>query len=749
MFEVYSLLFAFAFLIFPINNQYPVFRCNYDSIKQDIKKANLIVGHNKSKIDENQFKMFNLNSDAFKDYFIHLDLYNFDAEVKKYGLTSKRDFFASGLTKAKKTFERLLKVKPVKNFAFTDKQLFNLNITSWDTTKIGNNVTNKNLGMRDFGIDLYIFVRFGDKKEMGENVLASAGVRHIDPDSGQPLIGVVNINREVDYSKINSLRYLEGILLHEITHILGFSNFFFTEYIHNYYKETDNYGVVKYYINSAKVLSVAKKYFNCDKIKGVRLEEYGGTGTAGSHWDARILLGDYMNGEIYPPEQVISEFTLALLEDTGYYKANYYTGGLLKFGKNKGCDFLNKKCVIDQQVNKKFKNEFFDSIMNDGGVDPGCSSGRQSRAYHFLLQYYEDIPEYYRYFPGRKNYEKIGGKSTADFCPVFNEIYDEVENIYYVGHCSEMGNNDYYGTFVPYAGNKNYTNKQLVKYTGESFSNNSFCALSTLISKNVNGYSTYTNHLRGVCYQMFCSDKSLTIKIFNDYIVCPRGGGKISATNYDGYLLCPDYNLICSGTVMCNDMFDCLDKNSTLKEVKYDYDIKTHQDTYYAETEEFSKDNYELSTNGKCIQYCSQCTATKCLNCGKGYDHAQVKLNGTYTPKCISLKELEHGYYKNNSVYYECLENCDKCSNGTICLKCKSSYKLNETTRDYCVYSPSSSSSSKTFIYVIIIIFAVIIILAGIFIVIRIRQRRNIFDDANKISFHKDNKSENLLYSTN
>ena len=33
----------------------------------------------------------------------------------------------------------------------------------------------------------------------------------------------------------------------------------------------------------------------------------------------------------------ISEITLALLEDSGWYKANYYTGGLMRFGKNKGC----------------------------------------------------------------------------------------------------------------------------------------------------------------------------------------------------------------------------------------------------------------------------------------------------------------------------------------------------------------------------------------------------------------------------
>ena len=38
----------------------------------------------------------------------------------------------------------------------------------------------------------------------------------------------------------------------------------------------------------------------------------------------------------YTEEEVISEFTLAYLEDTQFYKAKYYTGGLMKYGKGKG-----------------------------------------------------------------------------------------------------------------------------------------------------------------------------------------------------------------------------------------------------------------------------------------------------------------------------------------------------------------------------------------------------------------------------
>jgi hypothetical protein len=75
---------------------------------------------------------------------------------------------------------------------------------------------------------------------------------------------------------------------------------------------------------------------------------------------------------------------------------------------------------------------------------------------------------------------------------------------------------------------------------------------------------------------MSCSEKSLTIKIGLEYIVCPRAGGIIKLdnnyTNYTGVLICPDYNLICTGNVVCNNIFDCVDKNSSYKISTFNYD---------------------------------------------------------------------------------------------------------------------------------------------------------------------------------
>ena len=58
MLHLYFYLLFFAFIIYPINNINPIFRCNVDRIKHK--------RHNESEINENQFKMFNLNNENLK-----------------------------------------------------------------------------------------------------------------------------------------------------------------------------------------------------------------------------------------------------------------------------------------------------------------------------------------------------------------------------------------------------------------------------------------------------------------------------------------------------------------------------------------------------------------------------------------------------------------------------------------------------------------------------------------------------------
>ncbi|MCF0116458.1 MAG: hypothetical protein HUJ61_00220, partial [Bacilli bacterium] len=399
-------------------------------------------------------------------------------------------------------------------------------------------------------------------------------------------------------------------------------------------------------------------------ITGLELEEFGGQGTAGSHWEARQLLGDYMNGINYSPEQVISEFTLAALEDLKFYKANYYTGGLMQFGKNKGCNFVKEKCLNNGKTNKKFKNEFFDTIretrFTPNRLDPGCSSGRQSRVIRSVKEY-EDLHEAYKYF-GNKT---AGCFQSADYCPVGTEL-NAIG--YYDGSCSK-GDDIFPNRFTGYVTWAEKTKDELNPFIFEKYSNKSFCVLSSLIKKEINITLRYPNGVRPLCYQMHCSEKSLTIQIGEDFIVCPREGGMVNARDFKGYLLCPDYYLICSGTVMCNDMFECVEKKSQRKEEAYylDYESLTTQDIDDAEEKGFNSNNYELSEDGKCPKYCKNCDLNgRCKSCKADYGLVEDDEDKII---CLLLSELKTGYYKDkNSIYHKCIENCLNCVDGETCI---------------------------------------------------------------------------------
>ena len=286
-------------------------------------------------------RLQNLDSDGFKKFNIYLDFENLKEEVKTYNLQDYGEIIIKCIEKAANTLMSLLRVKPLpKDYWLSDSQLTENNINYWEKEKFGNEAHSNNISLLSLGIDLVIFSRF---ESFATSTLATAGPIYMDYESNQPYCGRININHQINFSKKGIEEYLTNILIHEMTHILGFSSYYF-EFFNFNLTQIDKYGIKRFYLISSNVIKVAKKYFNCSDIDGVELENDGGGGTVGSHWEARILLGEYMCGTTREEEEVISEFTLAYLEDTGYYKANYYTGGLMRFGKNKGCAFIKDKC---------------------------------------------------------------------------------------------------------------------------------------------------------------------------------------------------------------------------------------------------------------------------------------------------------------------------------------------------------------------------------------------------------------------
>ena len=191
-------------------------------------------------------------------------------------------------------------------------------------------------------------------------------------------------------------------------------------------------------------------------------------------------------------------------------------------------------------------------------------------------------------------------------------------------------------------------------------------------------------------FPSYCSSSSLTILIYDQYIVCPKQGGNVEVEGYTGKLHCPDYNLICTGTVMCNDLYDCIDKKSEPKNNSYIYDYSPLTTQSY-----FDIDNVpilvagELADDGICPKFCVQCLENKkCKKCLNEYNLIGVKENDDQPIICDNIIDISKGYYLKDNVYYLCHKNCEKCSSGPIsdlemnCDKCKEDFIYNKETKN-------------------------------------------------------------------
>jgi len=128
-------------------------------------------------------------------------------------------------------------------------------------------------------------------------------------------------------------------------------------------------------IASPRVLSLARKAFGCPTLTGVPLEDL--PLGAAVHWESRVLGPEFMSYGSSMGEEYVSDITLAMLEDSNQFVANYsmagaliealdtplrqssaptllaasqessyeapepYPPGMLRWGRSAGCDFVD------------------------------------------------------------------------------------------------------------------------------------------------------------------------------------------------------------------------------------------------------------------------------------------------------------------------------------------------------------------------------------------------------------------------
>ena len=174
---------------------------------------------------------------------------------------------------------------------------------------------------------------------------AAGGACETDTKSGRPVAGAINLcpGRVAALSSADvwSADAVLTDFLHEMMHVLAFS-----EGLYRFFP-SEGAGIAAgpdggLLVSSPALLSVARQHFACPTLRGVPLETEGGSGTARTHWRLRVLNGELMTGTVLTGQRPrLSNFTLAFLQDTGWYTVNYSAAERLTWGAGAGCAFVS------------------------------------------------------------------------------------------------------------------------------------------------------------------------------------------------------------------------------------------------------------------------------------------------------------------------------------------------------------------------------------------------------------------------
>ena len=478
------------------------FKCGHDKIKKPPKILNdsiIIDDDSTRKLDDSYHSI---------SFFIDYTQMNYNA----YGTSDYRNFIKNSINSTIKVFSELLKVKRSGRISINNPAGCSRKITRYDSS-----ITT--------GVDYDIILIPIIDPTLEDGVDAAASACYLSSDN-RPIMGYVLLNQNYSYKKTNAQQFLTMLLLHEITHVLVFSDDLFDYFQYSDVTTTQTInGISRTLIQTPKVLSIASQHFGCSSITGIELENQGGEGSAGSHWEARIMLGDYMISTDYP-EIVISDISLALFEDSGWYQVNYYTGGLFRFGKGQGCKFLESTCVSSGESN-------FEWDFCDESYESKCTSNNLNRGFCYM-RIYSSLPAYYQYFSD----SRTGGWEPVDYCPVTMSYSSS--SYYFSGNCinGEIDDTKIYN----------------LSSFGFKISDSSICIQSSLINSNDNSLSYY-GYERAMCHKITCnsSDKTISVDIGETVIECPTDGGYMEVDGYNGTIRCPPYDRVCTSKTYVGD----------------------------------------------------------------------------------------------------------------------------------------------------------------------------------------------------
>ena len=317
----------------------------------------------------------------------YFDMVSFNAAFPEYYSEATRTNFLNALASASKILSNLIYVdRSDDKFKLEETTLPKLGISSWNTTLF---VTGSGEYNNFDEYDYFVLFKFS-------NTIDKAAIQEIIAFSSVlPACGCIEF-KEIEESLL-TFDYLNRLILKNLIRLIGFYyddinyDFIEEEEGHYFIQLVEEESIIIDYENDGidingvptRVINYAKQYFDCDSITRIEIE----IDNDNIYWPKRLLLGEIMASGDYSEEQIISGFTLAFLDGLETMKINKnYTGGLMRFGKHKGCEFFYKECNALLGEDKiLFANEFyFPSDMTSNNPEPSCSSGRISKTIYKL-----------------------------------------------------------------------------------------------------------------------------------------------------------------------------------------------------------------------------------------------------------------------------------------------------------------------------------------------------------------------------
>ncbi|KAL4472694.1 hypothetical protein ABPG74_018643 [Tetrahymena malaccensis] len=520
--------------------------------------------------------------------------------------------------------------------------------------------------------DLHILVNF--QNNPNSTTIASAGWCSLDP---QPNIGRVQFNIgniNPDESQTQTFQNNFSIALHEILHILGFSQgsayYWINPETNKPYKLDYKHQVIQLErrwdednvpkITTKNIVKAARNHFNCPSIDGMYFENQGKANSKGSHWERDLLSNEFMTATIVHNVFTISQFTAALLQDTGFY-AEINSNFLMPiyWGKNQGCDFFNKTC----KAGKSF-------------------------------------PE----FPDEN-----------ESCDYYSQSIGSLENYDYYSQCKRI---------YPYS--NSYCESDTFKpseYYRQNTGSGSRCFRS---NANIKGEEVLD--MKGRCFKAQCADDLSYIKVNvwgDEYVTCNYPNqvinlGEITSTT-QGTMRCPhDFDLFCnfpkscpnncSNNGVCNNGYCvCIKGYAGVDCSKMCGDDQVWDGTrcvYNCPSRQFKNfDNTCKPTcpykqfgdkiSGSCILCsvnCSACygpLANQCISCNNGYllsgnqcvesscHSSCLTCSGPNSNQCTSCPSGQ--YLDSRKTCQPCQQPCENCyGSATQCTTCGQGYEMDK-----------------------------------------------------------------------